>query len=183
MAGLETAASEFSNEFQRADTAPLATKGNGVLNSGDVTQARRYAAAIDPATPAGGSFQPVVVIANPLESGRVFESLLGLRSIDAVSTEATAGSTATVSVSLNPEGGETAANFTLSYDPMKLGNPRVALAEGMPADTVLTVNTNVAGEVTVLVDSSQSFAQARRRQRWSASHSMLHQMLLRVRRH
>ena len=34
-----------------------------------------------------------------------------------------------LAVSLDPEGGETAANFTLSYDAMKLGNPRVALAK------------------------------------------------------
>ncbi|MGB4989712.1 MAG: hypothetical protein WBO10_10795, partial [Pyrinomonadaceae bacterium] len=42
------------NEFQRADVAPRSTFGDGVINSGDVIQARRYATGLDPATPAGG---------------------------------------------------------------------------------------------------------------------------------
>ena len=58
------------NEFQRADSAPRGTKGNGILNSGDVVQARRYAAASDPPTTAGGPFSPAVVGSDPsLENG------------------------------------------------------------------------------------------------------------------
>ena len=43
-----------SNEFQRADTAPLATRGDGILTAGDVTQIRRYVAGIDAANSAAG---------------------------------------------------------------------------------------------------------------------------------
>ena len=50
---------EGSNEFQRADTAPLATRGDGVLTAGDVTQIRRYAAGIDAANPAAGPTGPI----------------------------------------------------------------------------------------------------------------------------
>ncbi|MBK6724449.1 MAG: hypothetical protein IPG58_14620 [Acidobacteria bacterium] len=46
------------NEFQRADAAPLATRGDGALLPGDVVQARRYAASLDGAQAAAGPAGP-----------------------------------------------------------------------------------------------------------------------------
>lgn len=42
------------NEFQRADSAPLATKGDGMITAADVVQARRFVAGLDPKRVAGG---------------------------------------------------------------------------------------------------------------------------------
>ncbi|MBK6723597.1 MAG: hypothetical protein IPG58_10115 [Acidobacteria bacterium] len=42
------------NEFQRADAAPLGTRGDGALLPGDVVQARRYAASLDGIQAAAG---------------------------------------------------------------------------------------------------------------------------------
>jgi len=51
VAGLETPVAE---DFQRADCAPLNSKGNGKLTLADWVQAGRFAAGLDPLTPAGG---------------------------------------------------------------------------------------------------------------------------------
>jgi len=47
-----------SNEFQRADVAPLATRGDGFIDASDVVQIRRYVLGLDPINPAGGPDQP-----------------------------------------------------------------------------------------------------------------------------
>lgn len=52
-----------SGEFQRADSAPFATRGDGRLTAADVTQARRFVLGLDPPTPAGGPFVPVPLAA------------------------------------------------------------------------------------------------------------------------
>ena len=48
------------------------------------------------------------------------------------------------------------ALFTLNFDPSKLSNPVVTLAEGIPEGITLTSNTRNAadGKVTILLDSS-----------------------------
>ena len=46
------------NEFQRADSAPLASRGDGVINATDTVQARRYVTGLDTPQPAGGPTEP-----------------------------------------------------------------------------------------------------------------------------
>ena len=146
------------NEFQRADSAPRVDSGNGVLNSGDVVQVRRYAAALDPLQPAGGPASPV--IAPPAYIGGAFLGKPEGRRIQIVPTAAAAGSKALVGIDLVGEGGETAVNFTLEYDPTKLADPIVTLGAGMPEGTALTVNAGEAGRLRVLVDAGEAFSKA-----------------------
>jgi CSLREA domain-containing protein len=58
-----------SGEFQRADSAPLATRGDGRLTAGDVTQVRRFVLGFDPPTPAGGPLAPVSPVPHTEEEG------------------------------------------------------------------------------------------------------------------
>jgi len=46
-------------EFQRADCAPRATLGNGLITVSDYVQAGRYAAGLDDLVPAGGPTAPI----------------------------------------------------------------------------------------------------------------------------
>jgi hypothetical protein len=52
-------------EFQRADSAPRATRGDGVITIADWVQCGRYAAGLDPLTPAGGPTTPTLSTAKP----------------------------------------------------------------------------------------------------------------------
>jgi len=45
-------------EFQRADSAPRATRGDGLITIADWVQCGRYASGLDPLTPAGGPTEP-----------------------------------------------------------------------------------------------------------------------------
>ena len=51
------------------------------------------------------------------------------------------------------------ALFTLNFDPSRLSNPEVALAEGLPEGARLTLNTAQAsdGKVSILIDSPTPF--------------------------
>ena len=48
-----------SNEFQRADIAPYATRGDSQLTASDIAQMRNYISGFNPLTPAGGPTGPV----------------------------------------------------------------------------------------------------------------------------
>jgi len=67
-----------------------------------------------------------------------------------------AGRTITLPIELAPNGDEIAMSFTLSYDPTRLANARVTLAEGLAAGTILTVNNTGDGLIGVLIDSTQA---------------------------
>ncbi len=66
------------------------------------------------------------------------------------------GTQVTVPVELTPHGDEAGVSFTLEYDAAKLGNPRVALGDAAPEGATLTFNTNEAGRIGVLVDSTEA---------------------------
>ncbi|MGE3466251.1 MAG: FG-GAP-like repeat-containing protein, partial [Pyrinomonadaceae bacterium] len=145
------------NEFQRADSAPRATFGDGVVNSGDVVQARRYATALDPATPAAGPTGPPM---RPNKIASIFEDVLGYffgREISVTPQKPAEDGRVTVAVEITPYGDEIAVGFTLEYDATKLSNPQLALGEGAPSGTALTVNTKQAGKIAILVDSTEAF--------------------------
>ena len=56
VAGLDVVANGI--DFQKADCAGRTTLGNGVLSISDWVQVGRYAAGLDPLTPAGGPTTP-----------------------------------------------------------------------------------------------------------------------------
>lgn len=70
------------------------------------------------------------------------------------------GQTVTVQVVLDALGNESAASFSLNFNPAVLTNPVVALGNGAPAGSNLGTNLNNAaqGQIGVLVDSTNNFA-------------------------
>jgi len=133
------------------------TKGDGQLDATDIIQTRRYAAGLDPVVTAGGNGErptptPTTPSANVIED-RDIETTRAVR-MPSIGTDA--GRSITLPIELAPNGDELAMSFTLSFDPTRLTNARVTLAEGLPAGTVLTINNTGDGLVGVLIDSTQA---------------------------
>jgi hypothetical protein len=140
------------NEFQRADTAPAATKGDGTLNATDVIQTRRFGAGLDPAASAGGNGA-----ANPAPPAPAPEAAVaGGREVRIGSSNATNDSRVSIPVELTANGDEVAASFTVRYDETRLTAPRVDLAKDAPEGMTLTVNTTEPGLIRILVDSNSA---------------------------
>jgi len=135
VAGLDSIASP--EEFQRADCAPRATLGNGVISLTDYVQAGRYAIGLDPLTPAGGPTSGASLVGGgiqPAGSGDV---------LSALNASIVQGQTNTVRVALEARGNENALSFSLSYDPLKLAFIGVTSGAGA-AGASLTTNTSQA---------------------------------------
>ncbi|MGH9854382.1 MAG: hypothetical protein ACREBD_31440, partial [Blastocatellia bacterium] len=131
-------------EFQRVDTAPRGTKGDGALKLSDAVQTGRYGANLDPATPAGGptapnsgssQFGPDVTAASlGSETGQT-------RTLRALNASFVAGQTNTLDIELNALGGENAAAFTLNFDPAALSYVSAEVGNAA-AGATLVVNTS-----------------------------------------
>jgi|CXWL01.1.fsa_nt_gi uncharacterized repeat protein (TIGR01451 family) len=148
--GLDTVNPAF-NEQQRADSAPRTTNGDGIINSGDVIQTRRYATGLDPQTDAGGPTAPPAALEKLLDS--ILDKNATVLRLTSAKTDP--GSSVGIVVEILSHGNCAASSFTLEFDPSKLTNPRIALAQGVSEDTVLTVNTDewATGRIGILVDS------------------------------
>ncbi len=149
------------NEFQRADAAPRATLGDAQITSGDVIQARRYAAGIDPPTPAGGPVGPIapVVVESPLAA----LSSQGQRTIRAATSPSCEGSNTTVGLMLESGGNEAGAGLTVTFDPTILTNPVVSLGkDAAERGFELTTNSTnaAAGQIGILIDTLDAFPAA-----------------------
>jgi len=147
VAGLDTV-NGATNEFQRADSAPRTTLGDGVINSSDVVQARRYAAGLDGLTNAGGP----TVAADPGLRAIIGGSLFGAKVEGQGLLRLASWKDGAVVVELEAGREVAAVSFRLTYD-AALGKPVVSLGD-LPDGAVLTVNDTVEGELTVLVDSA-----------------------------
>jgi hypothetical protein len=157
VAALEAPAS--TEEFMRADCAPRATLGNGILSVTDWVQAGRYAIAEDPPTPAGG-----LAPANPgpaIAAGNAPEAESGVRALRFADGSLRAGQDGAVSVELESLGNENALGFSVNFDPEVL---MFASAEvgGAAAAATLNVNSNhaAAGRIGLILalPYSQTFA-------------------------
>lgn len=158
--GLDTPSSAF-NELQRADGAPRATSGDGIVNSADVVQGRRYATGLDPQTDAAGPLTPSMPASALLSE--FFDDLSNVpdeRTLQVGAAHGSGPGKLSIPVNLASMGDEVAASFTLEYDPQRLANPRVTLANGLPADAVLTLKLTDDGRIGVLIDSSMPLAAA-----------------------
>ena len=142
------------DEFQRIDSAPLLTGGDGQIDATDTVQARRYVAGLDSPRGANGPTGPT---ARPADQNRFDDSLLS-RVLNISSESAAPGQRVTVYIGLDKLGDETAASFTLEFDPSTLKNPHVSLAGGNPDSTVLTTNDTCEGRTGVLVDSMETLS-------------------------
>jgi uncharacterized delta-60 repeat protein len=117
-------------EFQRADCAPLGTKGDGYITVADWVQTMRFANGLDtPSTPGGptmqgASLRPEALLAT---SGRTLRVVGG---------NLVAGRANTVSVQLDAQGNEAGVQFSLGFDPGVLTFVSAAAGSGAPGATV-----------------------------------------------
>lgn len=164
-------ASIVTNEFQRADSAPRSSSGDGILTATDLQQTRRYADRFDALQPTGGpqrqQSSPLTRVSSKqfAASGKLSPNQPDANTvIRPVSTTASKGSSIFVSIEMDSQGTETAASFTLNFDSSRLTNPRAALGRGAPTGTILTANSKNAanGQIGILVDSANTFASGTR---------------------
>lgn len=115
VAGLDDIATP--SQFQRADSAPLATSGNGLLTVSDWVQAGRFAVGLDPLVPAGGPTVP-----SGVGPGRNKPKLQGdaNRIITIAAGPLVFGKTNEVSVMVAAQGDENALAFSLNFDPARI---------------------------------------------------------------
>jgi uncharacterized protein (TIGR03437 family) len=106
---------DAGSEFQRADCAPRSALGDGNLNLSDWVQGGRYAAGLDPLTPAGGPAAPVA--SQPAtQASQLATSREGERVIQAGVSSTEPGS---LMIYLDARGDENAISFSLQYDPSR----------------------------------------------------------------
>ncbi len=128
------------------------------MNAADVIQTRRFAAGLTLPTLASGPTQPVAV-PPAIESEITGANAPGDASrLRIVPIDASYQNTVAIAVELYPRGGEAALGFSIEYDSSVLAHPTVVFGAAMPADVSLTVNTNEAGRIRLLVDSLEELA-------------------------
>lgn len=135
-----------NNEFQRADIAPYASRGDGFIGATDAVQARRYATALDPSQEAGGPTGPVQsqgIFAAFLESIYSYFYSHEIRLADATISQE---GNVVVPLEMISYDDFAAASFTLEFDPAVFGEPSVSFSADVPADANLSVNADHAGD-------------------------------------
>ena len=137
------------NEFQRADSAPIATRGDGAINTADVVQTRRYQNGSDSKQPAGGPTMPTGMNTSPSQT-KLSEnpskfSDANEREVRVENVNAFSGQTVTVNIRVNAVD-EAEYGFILNYDSSILSNPVVGA--GNAGATVRACNIATAGQVT-----------------------------------
>jgi hypothetical protein len=155
------------NEFQRADSSPIATRGDGQILSDDVVQTRRYQNGSDAKQPAGGPIAPSGA-RETLTDGfnKTTDELQSPeenpREVRVENASARAGQTVTVNIRVNAVGNESEYGFILDYDSSVLSNPVVgagtarASVRSCKIATVGQVNCSVGGFANNLAGSSES---------------------------
>ena len=113
-AGLDIATTA-NGEFQRADCAPLASKGDGRITVADWLQAQRFAAALDTPGAVGG---PTVQSTGLLAASAKLSA--GTRVVRVAGGNLVAGRANTVSVQLDSQGNEAGISLSLAFDPTAL---------------------------------------------------------------
>lgn len=130
-------------EFQRADSAPRSTYGDGILRATDWVQAGRYAFGLDSQTPAGGPTNETAVTAPSPSATRL---------LTASGATLLPGETATVSVSIAAQGNENAVGFSVSFDPALVSLTGAALGTGAGGATYyLNTNQLATGKIGFLM--------------------------------
>jgi hypothetical protein len=139
------------SEFQRADTAPKSTRGDGRLTIADWVQVGRYAAGIEAILPAGGPTGPagtVTVIDASQPFSKVWSDESGLqrvlqgepnRTLRVVETRFERDRENELSIELLAEGNENALGFSVTFDVTQLTFVRATLGRDV-SGAVLNVN-------------------------------------------
>jgi len=133
VARLDTPAT--GSEFQRADSAPIQSQGDGQLKVTDWVQTGRYFSGKDPLSIIGGPTSE----SSPTNAGPSISRL-----VYATGTNVAQGQSTTISVKLNTQGNENAVGFTLGFDPTAFTFGSVTLGSGM-SGVNLIANTSQAG--------------------------------------
>jgi hypothetical protein len=143
-----------TNEFQRADSAPFNTKGDGLIQSNDVVQVRRYVNNSDAPQLAGGPTagcpgQPANIGEQASAKAPEIAAPNGaLRQVRVESATASAGSTVTVNIRVEPNGDESEYAFVLNYQaPMSAP----VVSNGTAGSLLRDCNVGVAGQVNCSV--------------------------------
>jgi hypothetical protein len=151
-----------TNEFQRADCAPL-TCGDGRLTIADWVQAGRYASSLDPVVPACG---PISTMIAATDRSLEVAGQSNTRAIRAVNTTFTRGRKDSLRVELEAEGNENALGFSLNFAANLLVFEKVVLGSDA-AGALLNVNANQAAGgnvgIALALPAGQAFGNGIRR--------------------
>ena len=128
--------------FQRADCAPLATAGNGVLSVSDWVQAGRFAVGLDAPVAAGG---PTGTLPEGPGHKRPAPASQTPRVIHLGTASLVAGLTQEIPVVLDASGDENAVGFSVSYDPAVLTFVGAVKGGGSQSATI-NVNSRLAAK-------------------------------------
>ena len=155
IADLDSAAA--GSEFQRADCAPRATRGDGRLTIIDWVQAGRYAAGLDPVTAAAGPTAPAnqsSLLKKTQQQSVTSDATTKVRMIqDALPVNGS------LTIELDAIGMENALAFSLRFDPQHWRFVSASAANGLSGAQIY-FNTNQADSVGVFLalPAGQSFS-------------------------
>lgn len=152
------ATNSLTNEYQRADTAPFASKGDGRLRADDFQLVVNYTAQLAPIQTAGGPVGP----AGPAEADDLLGKSSG-REVRAGEVKGSRGEFVEYPIEMMSNGEVTALTFGLQFDPSHLSisdasgtnvNPDVLPGAGVEQGISITVNGKYAheGRIGVLID-------------------------------
>jgi hypothetical protein len=146
-----------SNEFQRADSAPLASNGDGDITATDVVQTQRYQIGLDAMQAATGPLESSM-FTSYLRSQMVFEMgdvILGRaagqqRRLRVEGLSAEPGESVTVNIRVDATGDESAYGFRVTYDQAVLTNPSTTIGT---AGGSRFCNTMTAGQINCSISN------------------------------
>lgn len=126
-------------EFQRADSAPRSSFGDGNLKATDWVQAGRYVFGLNTQTPAGGPTNEVANVPPAPSANRL---------LAATGATLLPGEDATVIVSLAAQGNESALGFSVSFDPTLVSFTSTTIGSGASGAThYLNTNQLASGKI------------------------------------
>jgi len=148
------APSTVPNEFQRADSAPIGTRGDGAIDTTDVVQTRRYQNGTDAKQPAGGPTMPGGARQSSTDEFNKTTSELqspegNPREVRVESASGSAGQMVTVNIRVNAVGNESEYGFIISYDSSVLSMP--VIGAGNAGASVRSCNIATAGTINCSV--------------------------------
>ena len=138
-------------EFQRVDSAPRDSYGDGVLKVTDWVQAGRYFGGLDPSAPVGGPSARGPQAAQAAADSQPMNGP-GLRRVSVGAATGATGNTVVLPITLHAQGDENALGFSLSFDPALLKYESISQGPGS-AGASLNIHTGMAaaGRIGVVI--------------------------------
>lgn len=141
-----------SNEFQRADSAPFASRGDGAIDSTDVVQTQRYLIGLNATQSAAGPLDNSGFAAVPAKDSKreTFAPLGGTRQLRVQNASAARSQQVVVNILADAVGDESAYGFRVTYNQTILTNPTTAIGT---AGGSRLCNTTVAGQISCSINN------------------------------